>query len=137
MDFYQPGKLSKAHEVKLTVDKKDSALDAIVPANARLEKLTDGFTFTEGPVWMDGEVGRVAPRAPNGEATADGARDEPGVPLQKCRGARGRRCTVNRIVKLNRRMVLRGACGVAFALPLLESLAPRRARAPAVLGDHT
>ncbi|TAL06784.1 MAG: hypothetical protein EPO07_01265, partial [Verrucomicrobia bacterium] len=54
LDFYQPGKLSKAREVKLEVDKKDSSLDAIVPANAKLEKLADGFAFTEGPVWIDG-----------------------------------------------------------------------------------
>lgn len=64
LDFYKPGKLSKAREVKLAVDRKDSALDSIVPARAKLEKLADGFTFTEGPVWIDAEVGRVALRAP-------------------------------------------------------------------------
>ena len=56
LDFYAPGKLSKAREVKLEVDRKDSALDAILPSNAKLEKLADGFTFTEGPVWVpDGD----------------------------------------------------------------------------------
>src|SRR5437667_3934401 len=50
LDFYAPGKLSKAREVKLEVDRKDSAIDAILPSNAKLEKLADGFTFTEGPV---------------------------------------------------------------------------------------
>ena len=50
LDFYSPGKLSKASEVKLKVERKDSALDAILPANAKLEKLADGFAFTEGPV---------------------------------------------------------------------------------------
>ena len=29
----------------------DPRLDALVPADARIEKLADGFTFTEGPVW--------------------------------------------------------------------------------------
>ncbi|HXJ59249.1 MAG TPA: SMP-30/gluconolactonase/LRE family protein [Verrucomicrobiae bacterium] len=56
LDFYARGKLSKAREVKLEVDRKDSALDAILPASAKLEKLADGFAFTEGPVWVpDGE----------------------------------------------------------------------------------
>lgn len=29
----------------------DSAMDMLVPTNARIEKLVDGFAFTEGPVW--------------------------------------------------------------------------------------
>jgi len=66
LDFYKPGKLSRAREVKLTVDKKDSALDAIVPANAKLEKLADGFTFTEGPVWIDGGNPAIAPGSDEG-----------------------------------------------------------------------
>src|SRR5436853_87340 len=32
--------------------KIDAALDAIVPANARVEKVADGFGFLEGPVWV-------------------------------------------------------------------------------------
>jgi gluconolactonase len=32
--------------------KLDAALDAIVPANARVEKVADGFGFLEGPVWV-------------------------------------------------------------------------------------
>jgi gluconolactonase len=35
-----------------TIERLDPALDEIVPANARIEKLAGGFTFTEGPVWM-------------------------------------------------------------------------------------
>jgi gluconolactonase len=66
LDFYKSGKLSKAREVKLEVDKKDSALDAIVPANARLEKLADGFAFTEGPVWIDGGNPAIAPASDEG-----------------------------------------------------------------------
>jgi gluconolactonase len=57
LDFYKPGKLSHAREVKLEVNRKDAALDAIVPVNAKLEKLADGFAFTEGPVWIDGLPG--------------------------------------------------------------------------------
>src|SRR6266702_6096110 len=56
LDFYAPGKLNTAREVKLEVQTKDSSLDSILPANAKLEKLADGFKFTEGPVWVpDGE----------------------------------------------------------------------------------
>jgi len=66
LDFYQPGKLSRAHEVKLEVEKKDSALDAVVPPNAKLEKLADGFTFTEGPVWIDGGNPAIAPASADG-----------------------------------------------------------------------
>lgn len=56
LDFYAPGKLSRAREVKFEVDRKDSALDAILPLSPKLEKLADGFAFTEGPVWVpDGD----------------------------------------------------------------------------------
>src|SRR5213593_198367 len=56
LDFYAPGKLSEAREVKLEVERKYSALDDILPASPKLEKLADGFAFTEGPVWIpDGE----------------------------------------------------------------------------------
>lgn len=33
----------------------DPRLDALVPADARIEKLADGFVFTEGPVWIQSE----------------------------------------------------------------------------------
>jgi gluconolactonase len=33
------------------IERKDPALDAIVPAGATIVKLADGFQFTEGPVW--------------------------------------------------------------------------------------
>ena len=33
------------------IERLDRALDAIVPPNAKVEKLADGFTWTEGPVW--------------------------------------------------------------------------------------
>jgi gluconolactonase len=34
------------------VDRLDPALDAIVPRDARIEKLADRFLFVEGPVWV-------------------------------------------------------------------------------------
>ena len=66
LDFYKPGKLSKAHEVKWEIEKKDAGLDAILPADAKLEKLADGFTFTEGPVWIDAGNPAIAPGSMEG-----------------------------------------------------------------------
>jgi gluconolactonase len=34
----------------------DPAFDELVPKDARLEKLADGFTFTEGPLWRPSGV---------------------------------------------------------------------------------
>ncbi len=34
------------------IERLDPALDRLVPANAKIEKLAGGFGFTEGPVWM-------------------------------------------------------------------------------------
>jgi gluconolactonase len=36
----------------LGVERKDAALDALVPAGATVEKVAGGFLFTEGPVWL-------------------------------------------------------------------------------------
>ena len=33
----------------------DPRVDALIPADARIEKLAEGFTFSEGPVWIRGE----------------------------------------------------------------------------------
>jgi gluconolactonase len=49
LDFYRPSPPASATAARVV--RKDPALDAIVPADARLEKLADGFLFTEGPVW--------------------------------------------------------------------------------------
>ena len=35
-----------------TILRVDPAFDALVPADAQIEKLADGFEFTEGPVWI-------------------------------------------------------------------------------------
>jgi gluconolactonase len=40
------------HEVNVHVERDDPAIDAIVPANAKLWKVAEGFEFTEGPVWL-------------------------------------------------------------------------------------
>ena len=38
-----------------TILRLDPAFDALVPPDARIEKLADGFVFTEGPVWLSDE----------------------------------------------------------------------------------
>jgi len=52
LDFYQAAQAYKPQEYAPELIKKDPALDAIIPANAKLEKLATGFLFTEGPVWV-------------------------------------------------------------------------------------
>ncbi len=53
LDFYTP----RPRPVLGEVVRLDPALDAIVPAGAGIEKLAEGFTFTEGPVWVpDGSL---------------------------------------------------------------------------------
>jgi gluconolactonase len=39
-------------QVETTIRKVDAALDAIVDAGTTIEKLAEGFQFTEGPVWL-------------------------------------------------------------------------------------
>ena len=34
-----------------TIERNDPRIDALIPADANIEKLAEGFTFTEGPVW--------------------------------------------------------------------------------------
>lgn len=36
------------------ITRYDAALDALIAPDARVEKLADGFTWAEGPVWIDG-----------------------------------------------------------------------------------
>jgi gluconolactonase len=40
------------HEVNVKVERIDPAINAIVPPNAKLFKVAEGFLFTEGPVWV-------------------------------------------------------------------------------------
>jgi gluconolactonase len=49
LDFYAPRAAAAASHG--TIERRDAALDNIVPAGAAIEKLADGFLFTEGPVW--------------------------------------------------------------------------------------
>ena len=51
LDFYKSPKVAIS-ETPAQIVKNDEALDEIVPAGAKIEKLAGGFLFTEGPVWV-------------------------------------------------------------------------------------
>jgi gluconolactonase len=53
LDFYRAGATSGS-TTPAQVTRVDPAIDAIVPRDARIEKLAEGFLFTEGPVWVPG-----------------------------------------------------------------------------------
>ena len=40
----------------LNVERLDPAIDRIIPAEAKLERVATGFTWTEGPVWQQGSL---------------------------------------------------------------------------------
>ncbi len=65
LDFYAPTKIRRLREVKLEVERKDSALDEIVPPWTKLFKVADGITFTEGPVWVNDGDGYLLFSDPN------------------------------------------------------------------------
>jgi gluconolactonase len=53
LDFYRPGKIERvAADAGGTIKRLDPALDAILPADAKIQKVATGFEFTEGPVWV-------------------------------------------------------------------------------------
>ena len=57
LDFYKSPRVAIS-ETPAQITKKDPALDEIVPAGAKIEKLAGGFLFTEGPIWVPrGEEG--------------------------------------------------------------------------------
>jgi len=60
VDFYPNAERPIAvvpQEVNVDVLRVDPAIDALVPENAKVFKLAEGFTFTEGPVWTpDGDL---------------------------------------------------------------------------------
>lgn len=52
LDFYKATRFEAARKLGGEIMKVDPALDAIVPPGEKVEKLADGFAFTEGPVWV-------------------------------------------------------------------------------------
>jgi gluconolactonase len=65
LDFYRPERARLGEDVKLEVTRFEPGADAIVPYDARLEKLADGFAFTEGPVWLPSNGGNLLFSDPN------------------------------------------------------------------------
>src|SRR5918995_588708 len=51
LDFYSAERAGTAWEAPVGIDRLDSRLDELVPADVRLERVAGGFEFTEGPVW--------------------------------------------------------------------------------------
>ncbi len=57
LDVYRSPPVSRLPAPALTVERKDPALDGVVPPDVRPEALATGFGFTEGPVWSpDGDL---------------------------------------------------------------------------------
>jgi gluconolactonase len=52
LDFYRLPRAVTPTVVEGSILRLDPALDAIVPKEARIEKLAEGFTFVEGPIWI-------------------------------------------------------------------------------------
>jgi gluconolactonase len=52
LDFYTPDRFAQEREGSGEVLRVDQALDDIISPTAKVEKLADGFGFTEGPVWV-------------------------------------------------------------------------------------
>jgi gluconolactonase len=46
----------KSHSFQGRVERLDPAFDRLVAPEAKLEKLAEGFTWSEGPVWLNGEL---------------------------------------------------------------------------------
>ena len=65
LDCYKHDRARLTEEVKLDITRLDPAIDAIIPRDARLEKLADGFAFTEGPVWVPANGGNLLFSDPN------------------------------------------------------------------------
>ena len=52
----KPANVSASESSPVKLDRLDAGIDEIVPADAKLEKIATGFTWVEGPVWVDGSL---------------------------------------------------------------------------------
>jgi len=52
LDFYKSPRFPEVPKAAVRIERADPALDAIVPADLRVEKVAEGFQFVEGPVWV-------------------------------------------------------------------------------------
>ena len=76
LDLYSPAAAAVAHDAGGRIERLDPALDQVVPAGAKVEKLAGGFQFLEGPVWVrdggyllfsDPNANRIYRWTPDGE----------------------------------------------------------------------
>jgi gluconolactonase len=51
LDLYSAERAISSEDAPLAVARVDEGIDAVVPRDARLERVAGGFEFTEGPVW--------------------------------------------------------------------------------------
>lgn len=51
LDFYKAGRGNGIEPVETKVIRKDPVLDNLLTPGTKIERLADGFLFTEGPVW--------------------------------------------------------------------------------------
>ncbi len=63
LDVYGRTRGQEPEPVAAQITRLDPAFDAIVPRDARLERIGSGFQFTEGPVWVDGGLTFSDPNA--------------------------------------------------------------------------
>jgi gluconolactonase len=49
-------KVSSSTPIKMEVERLDPAIDELIPANTKVEKLAEGFVWSEGPTWFEGSV---------------------------------------------------------------------------------
>jgi gluconolactonase len=52
LDFYCAERARVGVEAELEIEREDGALEAVLASDARLERVAQGFDFTEGPVWV-------------------------------------------------------------------------------------
>jgi gluconolactonase len=65
LEFYAAPRAIPPTRVDAKLEKRSPALDAVISADARVEKLAEGFTFTEGPVWVPEGRGHLLFSDPN------------------------------------------------------------------------
>lgn len=67
LEFYKSPRAVTPHEVEAELIRLDPAIDAIIPEGFRVERIAEGFIFTEGPVWVKNEA-RLLFSDPNANA---------------------------------------------------------------------
>ena len=63
--FYKAPRAVTPKSVDARIERLDPALDRALPGDARVEKLAEGFAFTEGPVWVPDGPGYLLFSDPN------------------------------------------------------------------------